>query len=185
MKFRSRGLAGTRIYYVRPRNPLRDVSLPDNHFTVTYPLIFEPAVTQETIDRVDRLTPDTQPEWGKMNVGQMLAHCNVAYDIDTGAIPTKHNFIMKFILRNFVKKSVVGPAPYKKNTRTAPVFMITEERDFEKEKARLIENLHRVQQLGAEYYEGRENPGFGRLTAYEWSVMYYKHLDHHLTQFGV
>ena len=39
--------------------------------------IFEQAVTDEVIARIDNLTSKTQPVWGKMNVAQMLAHCSV------------------------------------------------------------------------------------------------------------
>ena len=43
------------------------------------PNIFEKSVADEVIARINNLTPATQPGWGKMNVAQMLAHCNVTY----------------------------------------------------------------------------------------------------------
>ncbi|OAV45982.1 DUF1569 domain-containing protein [Lewinella sp. 4G2] len=152
---------------------------------MTYPSVFEPAVTQSLIDRVEKLSPDTQPGWGKMNVGQMLAHVNVAYEQTYDNPPPKPNFLMGWFLKKFVKPAVVGPKPYEKNSRTAPAFLITDERDFGKEKARLISYLNRVQQEGKTAHEGKPSPSFGPLTAQEWSTLYYKHLDHHLTQFGV
>jgi hypothetical protein len=39
--------------------------------------------------------------------------------------------------------------------------------------------------MGADAFEGKESNSFGKLTASEWNIMMYKHLDHHLTQFGV
>lgn len=150
-----------------------------------YPSTFSPDTLQQNIGRINRLTPDTQPQWGKMNVAQMLAHLNVAYDMETGALPVKNNWLMRLLLKLAVKPAVVGPKPYPRNSRTAPQFLIVDERDFEQEKAKLIAHLRRVSTAGETAYEGKENVSFGPLSAREWSVMYQKHLDHHLTQFGV
>ncbi|THH36485.1 DUF1569 domain-containing protein [Neolewinella litorea] len=152
---------------------------------MTYPSTFDPNTLRENKDRINRLTPDTQPQWGKMSVAQMLAHLNVAYDMETGALPVKYNWLTRLLLKTVVKRGVVGPKPYPRNSRTAPQFLITDERDFAREKARLIANLERVATAGERAYEGKENVSFGPMTAREWSVMYQKHLDHHLTQFGV
>ncbi|MDN3686348.1 hypothetical protein [Cyclobacterium jeungdonense] len=46
-----------------------------------FPTIFDKEVTAELIRRIDSLTPSIQPQWRKMSVAQMLAHCNVAYEI--------------------------------------------------------------------------------------------------------
>lgn len=140
---------------------------------------------QNTIQRINNLTPTTQPQWGKMNVAQMLAHCNVAYDMSLTDQYTKPGAIKKFFLKMFVKNAVVGPKPYPKNGRTAPEFVIADERDFEKEKKKLIDYLNQVQNLGADHFNGKASHSFGPLNDQEWNTMFSKHLDHHLTQFGV
>ncbi|MBB4080445.1 hypothetical protein GGR28_003079 [Lewinella aquimaris] len=150
-----------------------------------YPSTFAPETLSNNIDRVNRLTPDTKPLWGKMNAAQMLAHLNVAYDMETGDQPVNNNFLMRFFLKTFVKHGVVGPDPYPRNTRTAPQFVISDERDFERERAKLIAHLERVAGMGEAAYEGKENVSFGAMSAEEWSVMYQKHLEHHMGQFGV
>jgi len=147
--------------------------------------IFTPESTKETLDRLQNLTPDTVPEWGKMNAPQMLAHLNVAYDITFEKIDVKYNFFMKMMLKMMVKATVVGNKPYKKNGQTAPVFKIEDKRDFEKEKALFIDNVKKTQELGANYFDGKESPSFGKLTSKEWSNQFYKHMDHHFRQFGV
>ena len=147
--------------------------------------IFDEKDTQEMIDRIHQLTASTQPKWGKMSVDQMLAHLNVAYEM---AYETKHpkpNFIAKFFLKLFVKSAVVGEKPYPKNGRTAPAFVITGDQDFEKEKQRLIAYLEKTQKLGGTHFNNRESHSFGPLTTNEWNNLFSKHLDHHLTQFGV
>ena len=148
--------------------------------------IFDAKVAQEYINRINNLTPETQGKWGKMSVDQVLAHLNVAYSFIFE--PEKHkkpSFIAKFLLSNFVKPKIVNDKPYKQSLPTSPVFIIAAHRNFDDEKKKLIGNIQRVQQLGKEAFEGKENTSFGKMTAQEWNNMLAKHLNHHLDQFGV
>ena len=147
--------------------------------------IFNKAITDELIARIEKLTPESQPLWGKMNVAQMLAHCGVSYELvyEMDKFP-KPGRVMKFIIQLLAKPQVVGEKPYPKNGRTAPAFMITDEREFGKEKDRLISYLIKTQELGESYFDGRESLSFGKLSTAEWNNLFYKHLDHHLRQFG-
>ena len=147
--------------------------------------IFDPAVTQNVIDRIMQLTPETKGQWGKMSVAQMLAHCCVSYEMVYEDIHKKPNALMRLILKLFVKSSVVGPKPYPKNGQTAPAFLITDEKDFDAERQRLIDYLKRTQALGPDHFNNLESLSFGKLSTQEWNVLFYKHIDHHLTQFGV
>ena len=147
--------------------------------------IFDKTITEEVINRIYKLTPESESEWGKMTVAQMLAHCNVTYEMIYEDIHPKPNLIMKLILKLFVKSNVVGEKPYKHGLPTASQFLIKEEKEFEKEKTRLVNYLKKTQELGESYFDGRESNSFGKLTSAEWNNMFYKHLDHHLAQFGV
>jgi hypothetical protein len=147
--------------------------------------IFQPSVTTEIIGRINNLTPTTQPLWGKMKVAQMLAHCNVTYELIYDNKHPKPNGFMRFILKLLVKNKVVNETPYKHNGQTAPVFLIKEDKDFAAEKARLIDYLNKTQELGESHFDNKESHSFGVLTKTEWNNMLYKHLDHHLRQFGV
>jgi len=147
--------------------------------------VFSKEETDKLLSRINNLTQSSRPFWVEMNVSQMLAHCNVPYEmIYTDNYP-KPNLFKRFLLKIFVKKAVVGEKPYPKNGRTAPQFIITDDRDFEKEKKQLISYLIKTQELGENYFNNKENHSFGRLTKEEWNRMFYKHLDHHLKQFGV
>lgn len=150
------------------------------------PNVFDSLVSAALIDRINELTPNTQRLWGKMTVDQMLAHCNVTYEMiyEEGKHP-KPGAFMKMILKLLVKNVVVNDKPYKPNNKTAPAFLITEPKDFEAEKARLIGYIHTTQMLGAMHFDGKVSHSFGALTGGEWNNMFYKHLDHHLKQFGV
>jgi hypothetical protein len=147
--------------------------------------IFDPKVTAELIQRINSLNSETKPLWGKMSVDQMLAHCCVAYEMAYTDKHPKPNALMRLMLKTFVKNGVVNEKPYAKNLRTAPAFIISERKNFEGEKARLIEFLEKTQKLGRQYFEGKESLSFGPMTSIEWNNQFYKHLDHHLTQFGV
>jgi len=147
--------------------------------------LFKKEVLEEIITRVNKLSPTTKANWGKMAVGQMLAHCNVTYEMIYEDKHSKPNAFVKLILRLFVKKSVVNEVPYKHNGNTAPQFIIKDTKDFELEKDRLFGYLRQTFSLGEKHFEAKASPSFGILTSKEWNNMFYKHLDHHLSQFGV
>ena len=147
--------------------------------------IFEAEVSNEFVERINKLEPSSKQQWGKMNVGQMLAHCNVTYEYIYDNKHPQPKGLRKFILKKFVKPIVVGEKTYAKNSRTAPDFIITDEKEFEAEKKRLIDFMNKTQELGANHFDGKESHSFGKLTTAEWNNMFVKHLDHHLEQFGV
>lgn len=147
--------------------------------------LFDPQVTAELISRINQLNPESPALWGKMSVDQMLAHCCVAYDMAFTNKYPKPNPVMRFLLKTFVKKGVVNEVPYKKNIPTAPAFVIADRKNFEEEKTLLIQYLEQTLALGKSHFEGKESLSFGPMSAQEWNNLFYKHLDHHLNQFGV
>ena len=146
--------------------------------------VFDQNDVNEVIERINKLSPETKALWGKMSVSQMLAHCNVTYEMAYENIHPEPNSFVKLILKLFVKSSVVNETPYKKSSQTAPAFIIKEEKDFAKEKERLISYIKKTYELGASHFDGRKSLSFGALNKTEWNNMFYKHLDHHLSQFG-
>jgi hypothetical protein len=147
--------------------------------------IFNTQDSNSIIERIKKLSPETQPQWGKMNASQMLAHCNVAFIMAYENSIPKPNWLTRKLLTWFVKDSVVSEKPYKRNGQTAPAFVITTDKSFEEEQSKLIAYIQKTQALGAAYFEGRESHSFDKLTSTQWNNMFSKHLDHHLTQFGV
>jgi len=153
--------------------------------SMALPNIFDPAVAAKLKERINKITPDTKPLWGKMNAGQMLAHCNVSYEYVFEPDKFKPTpALLKFILKLLVKNKVVGETPFGKNSPTGPDFKIVEDKHFEGEKARLMTFIEKTQALGAKHFDGLESHSFGKLTAVEWNNSFFKHLDHHLRQFG-
>jgi len=150
------------------------------------PNIFDKSVTNQLIHRVNQLSESSVPKWGRMTVSQMLAHSNVSYEYiyEPGKFKPTAGF-MKLIMKLFVKSAVVSEKPYKQNSPTGPDFKVRDDKNFDLEKERLIGFIEKTSALGPTYFEGKESHSFGKLTSTEWSNMLYKHLDHHLTQFGV
>jgi hypothetical protein len=147
--------------------------------------IFDPKDVAEYIQRIEQLTPESQAKWGTMSVDQMLAHCNVAYEF---VYTDKHKdpgLFMKLILKWIVKKNIVNEVPYKQNLRTSPEFIMSDKKQFEKEKERLISYLNQTLELGPDHFDGKVSRSFGKMTKQEWNNMFAKHLNHHLSQFGV
>jgi hypothetical protein len=148
--------------------------------------VFNQNDVSEIIERINNLSPESQAQWGKMSVAQMLAHCNISYEYVFE--PDKHKkagAFVKFMLKLFVKNKVVNEVIYKQNSQTAPDFIIKDEKNFDNEKVRLIAFVTLTLEKGADYFDNYESHSFGKLNKNEWNNMFYKHLDHHLRQFGV
>lgn len=143
--------------------------------------LFDPAVKQEIIERINKLRSATQRKWGKMDVAQMLAHCQMPLGVATGKHKLKRNFFLSLIGPIF-KPLLYNDKPFKKNLATDKSFKIADSRDFEREKQQLIEM---IQSFSAETMTNEPHPFFGKLTKDQWSKGTWKHLDHHLQQFGV
>jgi hypothetical protein len=118
-------------------------------------------------------------------VAQMLAHCAVAYEMVYEDRHRRPNPVLRFLLRTFVKRGVVNEKPYPRNSPTAPAFKVSPDQDLERERDRLIGYLEKTRDLGPDHFDGLESLSFGPLSTQEWNNLFYKHLDHHLTQFGV
>ena len=147
--------------------------------------IFDQKETETVINRINNLRVETKPKWGKMSVDQMLAHCNVAYEMVYEDIHPKPKGLKKMLVKLLIKPYVTTEKPYKKNGQTAPQFIVKNSKDFELEKERLINYLEKTQSLGESHFNNKESHSFGKLTTNEWNNLFYKHINHHLNQFRV
>lgn len=146
--------------------------------------LFDKTAYDEVVQRLNALTPDTPGKWGKMNVSQMLAHCKEAFKVPLSEKKMPRMFI-GYLIGWMVKPKLYNESPWKQNLPTAPNFIIKDQRDFEKEKAGLMELVDRFYTGGPEKSGNFPHPMFGSFTKEQWGKSMYKHLDHHLQQFGV
>ena len=144
--------------------------------------LFDPAVKQEIIDRINNLSPDSQRQWGKMDVAQMMAHVQLPIGVALGVHQLKGSFLLRLIGPLF-KSKLWDEKPYKQGLPTDPSFIMTgKSKDFDKEKSSLLDIVNRFSDNNI---VSENHPIFGKLTKENWSKATWKHLDHHLKQFGV
>ena len=144
--------------------------------------LFDAGVKQDIISRIHQLTPASKAVWGKMNVAQMLAHVQVPMGVALGTHTVKGNWLMKIILPLF-KKNLYDENPWKQGLPTDKTFIMTGlEKDFENEKSQLLDKINRFSETNM---INEAHPVFGKLTKEQWSKATWKHIDHHLKQFGV
>lgn len=137
---------------------------------------------KEIKDRINNLSSDQHPLWGKMNAAQTLHHCQFPLQIalQKEHPPVKYNWLAKLLF----KKAMYSDKPWRKNLPTVPTFRVADQKDFDNEKRNLISL---VEEFNAKKLETKwkPHPVFGKFTAQQWGKMQYKHLDHHLQQFNV
>ncbi len=145
--------------------------------------LFTEQGAQKIIDRILRLDSARAAEWGKMSSAQMIAHAQRPLQVAQGELQLNQGLI-GLLFGKMLKKKFAGPEPFKKNLPTAPQFLIKDQPDFMTERSKLIRLLedftkHKEQTINSKH------PFFGKMTAEEWDHLQWKHLDHHLRQFGV
>jgi hypothetical protein len=146
--------------------------------------IFNHMHTAEVLKRIDKLSPNSQPQWGKMDVAQMLAHCSAFHDIAMGNSFPPRSWL-GIIVGRFAKQIIYNDKALPHNLSTIPTILIADDREFDAEKEKLKQKIITFQTNGPEKCTTHPHPFFGKLTSEQWGKGIYKHLDHHLKQFGV
>ena len=146
--------------------------------------LYEPARVAELQGRLAQLRADSARQWGTMEPAQAVGHCSIAMTWAVGdAIPDR--LFLGRIVGGFVKKFALGnDEPMKRNSPTAPSLVVKNERELDAERATLSGLLTRFAAAGPSGCTTHPHPFFGPLTPAEWAELMYKHVDHHLRQFG-
>jgi hypothetical protein len=147
--------------------------------------LFEPARVEEVLLRVRQLQPESQRLWGSMKPEQMLAHCAGGLLMAMGEIRPLRVLIGRLIGAAIKRVALRDEEPMRRNSPSVPELLIADHRDFALERERLCGLIGRFATAGPSGCTTHPHPFFGRLIPQEWSVLMYKHLDHHLRQFGV
>ncbi len=146
--------------------------------------IFTEEAHHEILNRLNQLNQDSQPLWGKMNVGQTMAHCKFPLQVAMQELKLERPNALKRFLFSFFKSSLYNDKPWKQGLPTAPPFVVNDAKEFLTERAGLVKMISAFHGH-ADRTEWPEHPMFGKFTREQWGQMQYKHLDHHLKQFGV
>ena len=140
---------------------------------------------EDLVDNLNNLKKEAVPSWGKMNASQMLNHCNLFIDLYLNKIEVP--WLMRTISRvlspifiNYILKKDYTQAP--KNLNTYSKIRVDDlSIDFEKEKSRLIEQLHQIDELQGMV----DHPLYGRVSAELVKKLVVHHTSHHFHQFGL
>ncbi len=144
--------------------------------------LFEEKAFEEILARLDRLAENSQPEWGRMTVGQMVWHCQIPLKVGIENKPPRKK--ANPLVRWLFKKSMYSDRPWRKNLPTSPLAKAGEPKELSEELPvlkKMVREFHGLKDRNS----WNPHPIFGEFTADQWGKMQYKHLDHHLTQFGV
>ncbi|HXC16982.1 MAG TPA: DUF1569 domain-containing protein [Holophagaceae bacterium] len=146
--------------------------------------LFESGRAEELKARAALLMPDSPRLWGRMSVAQAMAHCAAGMEMATGDLLVPRVLIGRLI-GGFVKPKVLGDdEPFRRGSPTAKKLVIADERELDKERVRLCALIDRFATAGPAGCTQHPHSFFGPLTPEEWAILTYKHLDHHLRQFG-
>lgn len=146
--------------------------------------LYEAATTREIKERIGRLGPTSQRQWGKMTAAQAMAHCATTMEWAVGDKQEPRMLIGR-IIGPLIKSTVLkDEKPLGKNAPTAKSLVVKDDRDLGKECQRLSALVERFASAGPQGCTKCPHAFFGQLTPDEWARLMYKHLDHHLRQFG-
>ena len=146
------------------------------------PVLHDAGFKADIQRRVRTLHADTRGRWGKMSVSQMLWHVNEAMEGALGrneAVPEKVPLpkpMMKFIVLNL---------PWPKGAPTLNRWRPrSDDYDFSAERDRC---LRLIDELTSRSLDSAwpASPTLGAMSGRDVSRLQAKHLNHHLTQFGV
>lgn len=148
--------------------------------------IFEEEAKTEILSRLDKLTENSQANWGKMNVNQMVLHCTKPIEVSLGEKTVEQpNFIMR-VLFKMVSSSLYNDKPWKPGLPTAKEYITTNINSdtFKTDKQFLKSKIEQMSESKSLFEPKKKHPYFGTFTAEQWGKSIYKHLDHHFRQFG-
>jgi hypothetical protein len=146
--------------------------------------LFDAGAATEFKSRLQHLRADARPQWGKMNPAQAMAHCAAALELALGDHKPPRMMIGRVIGRIIKPLALGNDEPMRRNSPTVPGFEVSDPRDLDAERSRLNATIDRFVAAGRAGITTHPHSFFGRLTPDEWGVLQYKHLDHHLRQFG-
>lgn len=146
--------------------------------------LFDPATAEGFRLRIRSVGAASERQWGKMSAAQMMEHCARGLEMATGESRPPRKLVGR-LLGGVVKPMVLKEGePMRRNSPTAPVLIVGDKVDLEGSRARLLAVLDRFVAGGEQRCTTHPHAFFGAMKPREWSTMMYKHLDHHLRQFG-
>ena len=140
------------------------------------------------VERLQHLRPDTTRRWGALTAGEMLCHLGDAQESVLGVrIPPGP--AASGVPRPVIKWLVLySPMPWPKGAKTRPGVNPkidgTRPGDFERDRTRAIASLKGLAAAPPPAL-AKHHFLFGPMSARDWHRWAYRHVSHHLRQFGL
>ena len=150
--------------------------------------LFDPSLLRNVKERINRLRPDSERQWGQLPITQMLSHCTASLQMAMGVIKPRRATFPGNVIGPLIKPMVFGnDRPMRRNSPSVPELFahVSPESGFDRERDTLSETVDRFASMGEACCSRHPHPFFGSLTPHQWAILMYKHIDHHLSQFGV
>jgi hypothetical protein len=150
--------------------------------------LFNPILVEDTNRRILRLGLESERQWGSMTVAQTLAHCTSGLEMAMGVINPKRAPFPAAMIGPFIKALVFRDDKLlRRNSPSSPELFTADptQCELERERSRLIAAIDSFASRGAACCSRHPHPFFGPLRPQQWAILMYKHIDHHLRQFGV
>lgn len=148
-------------------------------------LYMDRTVAETFKDRIRKLTPDAQRQFGTMTLAEMLAHLEQTFKVALGEVEGKDE-------SNWLMRNIFGPLAFhvlpwpKGKLKTADIMLVEPAGEIEEMKNRLIEYIDRfVDTWEKEPDRTAISPLLGPLDMKQWALVHGRHIPHHLEQFGV
>jgi hypothetical protein len=146
--------------------------------------LFDATAVADIKTRVRRLEADSPRQWGRMSAPQAVAHCAMGIELALGDRRPPRMMIGRIIGRVIRPLALGNDEPMRRNSPTVPSMVVSDERELAAERERLLALIDRFATAGPAGCTTHPHSFFGRMTPDEWAILMYKHLDHHLRQFG-
>ena len=147
--------------------------------------LFDRSVAEKIKDRISCLSPTSQAQWGKMNVNQMMCHVTDGFLMSMGdrPLPDQSTFIDRTLIKFLVLKVFKMPKEVPTAAGLDQMREGTKPGEFEDNLRNMTDALDRISYLPDDH-QWAAHPRFGPMKRNEWGILGYKHIDHHLKQFG-
>ena len=146
--------------------------------------LFDTSTMEHYIARVNSINKTPQRQWGKMEVAQMLNHCQKPFEMVDGRMKPRTNPIFKFLFGRSAKKEMLNKDGFRRELPTFKELRVTERLDVDTEKRKLVEAIQQFHKKGQSGITAKQHGLFGEMSTEEWNLLITKHLDHHLKQFS-
>jgi len=147
--------------------------------------LFDPARVEEIKQRIAMLRPESERQWGTMTAPQAVEHCSRGLEMALGERKLPRELLGRILGPIIKPKVFANDEPMRRNSPTSKALVVQDERNLAQECARLCGMIDRFAAAGPAGCTSHPHSFFGKLKAEEWAILMYKHLDHHLRQFGV